>query len=67
MFFQFEIFLTWQFLLRKIWKNSANSKKNVNNKTLAKKLELEIWKKKNVTPNSSKNLKLILIIPTLNT
>jgi hypothetical protein len=42
MFFQFQIFLTWQFLLRKIWKNSANSKKNVNNKKLAKKLGLEI-------------------------
>jgi hypothetical protein len=42
MFFWFRIFLTWQFLLGKKWKNNANSKKNVNNKKLAKTLGSEI-------------------------
>jgi hypothetical protein len=35
---------------KKMEKNNANSRKNVNNKKLAKNLGSEIWKK-NVTPN----------------
>jgi hypothetical protein len=41
-FFGFKIFLTWQFLLGKNGKNNANSRKNVNNKKLAKNLGSKI-------------------------
>jgi hypothetical protein len=50
----------------KIGKNNENSKKNVNNKKLVKKFGSNFFSKKMLLI-ISKNFKLILIIPTLNT
>ncbi len=61
----FKIFLTWQFLLGKKWTNSENSRKNVNNKKNYQKLEIKNFKEKMLLL-TSKSLKVILIIPTLN-
>jgi hypothetical protein len=47
-------------------KNSANFKKNVNNKNIAKKIEIENFKEERLLL-MSKIIKIILIIPTLNT
>ncbi len=52
-------------MLEKVGKNSENSKENVNNKKNTKELKLKIWKKELLLMN--KNLKVSLIIPTLNT
>ncbi len=42
MFFQFQIFLTWQFLLGKKWEKMVpNSRKNVNNKKTCQKIGIE--------------------------
>jgi hypothetical protein len=53
--------------LGKKWKkNSANSRKNVNNKKLTKTIGIKNLKKEMLFL-MNKKLKLILIIPTLNT
>jgi len=53
--------------LGKKWKkNSANSRKNVNNKKLTKTIGIKNLKKEMLFL-MNKNLKVILIIPTLNT
>jgi hypothetical protein len=66
MFFQFRIFLTWQFLLAKKWKkNYANSKKNETTKNLSNNWDQKFEKRMILI--MSKNFNLILIIPTLNT
>jgi regulatory protein YycI of two-component signal transduction system YycFG len=47
MFFWFQIFLTWQFFFgKKLKKKKKNSRKNVNNKNIAKNLRSKISKKK---------------------
>jgi len=47
-------------------KNSANFKKNVSNKNIAKKIEIANFKEERLLL-MSKIIKIILIIPTLNT
>jgi hypothetical protein len=51
--------------LGKKWTNSENSRKNVNNKKNYQKLEIKNFKEKMLLL-TSKSLKVILIIPTLN-
>jgi hypothetical protein len=54
------------FCFGKNGKNSANSRKNVNNKKSCKKFEITNLKEKRLLL-MNKNLKVFVIIPTLNT